>query len=379
MIKKKATLLIWILLLFSLLSACSMEISTVDDGKRPTPTAGLITATLPPTFTPQASATPLPATAIPTVEPVSGKVTARVNVRERPTTASESVSTIPNNTEVEIIGKDAAEKWYQIQFDLPSGERAEGWVSAEYVLTESKPNVPVVAGDDPADGDESYNGQITEQVYVRLGPGTDFTTLGILNVGDGIVLRGKNIDGTWLQIDFETGNDGKGWVFGAYVESDILDDLPVIGGNGQEIAESTQTVMAATAAPTFFPAPDDGDSQDNPAILVTFSTNDSRAFSYSSDLSSPEGDEEDWVAFHPMSEEDRVKLLIDLTCEGNGSLYVELWQGGIKLDKWGTLSCGDTDYALSMFRDETYLFRLFAKHARELAYISYTLEMRAAP
>jgi len=378
MIKKKQILLIWLVLLFSLLAACSMEVSKVDETD-PAPTAGVITATLPPTFTPQASATPLPATAIPTVEPVSGKVTARVNVRERPTTASESVSTIPNNTEVEIIGKDAAEKWYQIQFDLPGGERAEGWVSAEFVLTDSKPNVPVVAGNDPAENGGEGNGQITQQVNVRLGPGTDFTALGLLNVGDAVVLRGKNLGGTWLQIDYESGNDGKGWVFAAYVESDILDDLPVVGESGEEIAESTQTVMAATAAPTFFPAPDDGDSQDDPAILVTFSTNDSRAFSYSSDLSSPEGDEEDWVAFHPMSEEDRVKLLIDLTCEGNGSLYVELWQGGIKLDKWGSLSCGDTDYALSMFRDETYQFRLFAKRASELAYISYTLEVRAAP
>lgn len=379
MIKKKATpLIVLTLLLFSFLAACSMEVSKVGD-LNPAPTGGLITATLPPTFTPQATATPLPATAIPTVEAVIGKVTARVNVRERPSTVSETVSTIPNNTEIEIIGKDAGEKWYLITFDLASGEGAEGWVSAEYVLTESKPNVPVVAGDDSTGGDEAYNGQITEQVNVRLGPGTDFTTLGILNVGEGVMLRGKNITGTWLQIDFETGNEGKGWVFGAYVESDILDDLPVISESGQEIAQSTQTVMAATAAPTFFPAPDDGDSEDSPAILVTFSTNDARAFSYSSDLSSPEGDAEDWIAFHPTSEEDRVTLLIDLTCEGNGSLYVELWQGGIKLDKWGSLSCGDTDYELSMFRNETYQFRLYAKHSSDLTYISYNLEMSAVP
>ncbi|MCP4141679.1 MAG: SH3 domain-containing protein [Chloroflexi bacterium] len=377
--RKNSTTLLFLFLIISFITACSMEVAKLDDADDSAPDMGLITATLPLTFTPRASATPLPATAQPTVEPVSGKVTAQINVRENPSTSSESMGMLGINSEVEIIGKDANEKWYKIRFISPNGESGEGWGAAEYILTESKPDVPVVSGGSPSAGDENTNGQTTQQINVRIGPGIDFAVLGLLNNEDGVVLTGKNIDGSWLQIEFVSGNDNKGWVFANYMKSDILDELPLIDESGEEIAESTQTVMAATAAPTFFPAPDDGDSAEEPSISVEFSATNSRAFDYSSDLSSPEGDAEDWIAFHPNSPDDRVNLLIDLSCEGNGSLYVELWQGGIKLDKWGELECGDSDYALSMFRDETYQFRLYSKYSRDLTYISYNLQVRAAP
>ena len=91
------------------------------------------------------------------------------------------------------------------------------------------------------------------------------------------------------------------------------------------------------------------------------------------------GDFEDWISFHPNSEDLRVNLLIDLTCSGNGTLYIELLQGGTVLDQWGELKCGDTNYPLSLYRDETYQFRLYSKYSRNLLYTNYTLEMRVAP
>ena len=376
---KKSPPLVFLLLIFGFITACSMEVSKLDEADSAPSTNGIITATLPVTFTPRASATPLPATAQPTVEPVSGKVTAQINVRENPSTSSESIGMLGINSEAEIIGKSANEDWYKIRFVSATGESREGWGAAEYILTESKPDVPVISGSSPSTGDENTNGQTTQQINVRIGPGTDFAVLGLLNNEEEIVLTGKNLDGNWLQIEFVSGNDNKGWVFASYVESNIIDDLPIMSESGEEIAASTQTVMAATAAPTYFPAPDDGDSAEEPSISVEFSATNSRAFDYSSDLSSPEGDTEDWIAFHPNSPEDRVNLLIDLSCEGNGNLYAELWQGGIKLDKWGELNCGDSEYALSMFRDETYQFRLYSKYSRELTYISYNLQVRAAP
>ncbi|MBT3337151.1 MAG: SH3 domain-containing protein [Anaerolineae bacterium] len=374
-----SVILLFFLLTISLITACSMEISKVGD-TTVAPTTGIITATLYPTFTPRATATLLPATAIATVEPVLGKATAQINVRQRPSTASESIGALNINSEVQIFGKDATETWYQIYFVLPSGARGEGWAAADYILTESKPDVPVTSGGSTSGEDENANGSVTQQVNVRSGPGTEFDALGMLNIGDGIVVTGKNLGGTWLQIEYTSGLDGKGWLFAAYVETSISDELPIINEAGDIVGISTQTSIAATASPVYTPAPDDGDTTDEPAILVTFSTNDSRAFSYSSDVSSPEGDEEDWVAFHPNSPDElRVNLLIDLECSGNGSLIVEMWQGGIELTEWGALECGDSDYKLSMFRDETYQFRLRAKRARELEYIQYTLQVRVAP
>ena len=361
-----------ILLFFVFLTACSMEISKVDDASAPT--VGVITATLYPTFTPRATVTPLPATAIPTVEPVTGKVTAQINLREYPRASSASLGILGINSEVEIIGKNADEDWYQLNAELANGERVTGWGSAEFILTESKLNVPVVSGGDVSAVEEGMNGQVTQKINVRSGPGVEYDALGMLNAGDNIFLMAKNLTGTWMQIEYAQGDEGKGWVFATYVDSEVFDDLPIAEG-----AVAMATEIAATTAPVYTPAPDDGDSMEEPAIEIVFSASNSRSFSYSSDLSSPEGDAEDWVAFHPDSTEDRVDLLIDLDCEGNGSIYVELWQGGIKLTEWEPVSCGDTDYPLNMYKNVTYQFRLMAKRASKLEYISYTLQVRAAP
>ncbi len=372
--KKQLISVSLLLLIFSMITACSMEVSKQEDIN--SPTTVIITATLPATFTPRASTTPLPLTALPTIEPIAGKVTAQINVRKSPSTASESLGMLGINSEVLIIGKDSNEKWYKIIFELANGESGEGWGSAQYILTDSKSEIPVVSGGSQSDNDEYVNGTVTQKINVRSGPGVEFDALGMIENGDSVILIGKNIDETWLEITY---GSEKGWVFASYVQSDVIDALPIINESGEVIAESTQTLMAATANPTFLPAVDDGDSSEEPAISVIFSTENSRAFSYNSDLSSPEGDAEDWISFHPNSTEDRVNLLLDLSCEGNGSLYVELWQGGIKLKNWGDLKCGDKDYALSMFRDETYQFRLLAKRANQLEYINYTLQVRAAP
>lgn len=361
-------------LTISLITACSMEVSRIEDTLT-TPAGGIITATLYPTFTPRASATPLPATAAPTVAPVSGKATAQINVRQRPSTASESVGMLSINSEVQIIGRDEDMTWYEIIFTGANGEKQQGWAAAEFILSETQPNVPVTTLQDA-----NVNGSVSQRVNVRSGPGTDFDALGMLDVGEGVVVTGTNLDAMWLQIEYAPSPENRAWIYSAYVESDAIEGLPIVDETGGEVTVATQTSIAATAAPIYTPAPDDGDSLEDPAILVTFSNNDSRAFTYSNDVSSPEGDFEDWVAFHPNSPDKlRVNLLIDLECSGNGTLYVELSQGGILLTEWGELKCGDTNYPLSLYRDETYEFRLYSKYSNRLLYTNYTLQVRVAP
>ena len=367
-------ILLSLMLILGLISACSMEVSKIDDAVN-APTNPPITATLYPTFTPRATATPLPSTAIPTVEPVMGKATAQINVRQRPSTASESLGLLSINAEVQIIGRDADTAWYQVIFTAANGESQKGWVAAEYILSETQPNVPVTTTED-----ESVNGSISQRVNVRSGPGTDFDALGMLDVGEGIVITGTNLDALWLQIEYAAGPESRGWVYALYVETDVIEDLPIVDESGGEVTVATQTSIAATAEPVYTPAPEDGDTMQDPAIFVTFSTSDSRAFSYSSDVSAPEGDFEDWISFHPNSDELRVDLLIDLTCSGNGTLYIELLQGGVILNgDWEELKCGDKNYPINLYRDETYQFRLYSKYSKNLLYTSYTLEMRVAP
>ncbi|MCF6277641.1 MAG: SH3 domain-containing protein [Anaerolineales bacterium] len=368
-------LLLSFIALTLVVSACSLQISSAD-ADIATPTAGLlITATLPSTFTPRPSSTPLVATGVPAVDAVPGTTTTQINVRSLPSTASEAVGLLGVNAEVEIVGKDAGGFWYQINFVMPDGTAGKGWAAAEYIQTASKPDVPVTSG--AASSTEivtGVSGRLTEAVNVRSGPGTNFDALGLLAINAVVTLTGKNESGTWLQIAYPTAENGSGWVSSAYVASDALDELPVL------TESDLATAIPPTPTPEFTPAPQDNDSAEDPAILVTFSTPASRSFSYTSDLSSPEGDAEDWIAFHPNTDDGvRVELLIDLSCQGNGRLIVELWQGGIMLTEWGELNCGDNDYALSMYRDETYQFRMRAKPSRALEYIQYTLTVRAKP
>jgi uncharacterized protein YraI len=362
-----------LMLIFGLVSACSMEVSKIEDSLV-VPTVPPVTATLYPTFTPRATVTALPSTAIPTVVPITGKATAQINVRERPSVTSPSLGLLNINSEVQIIGRDENTTWYEVVFTGASGELQQGWVAAEYILSETQPDVPVTVVEN-----ENANGKVIQRVNVRNGPGTDFDALGMLDINEGIVITGTNLDAMWLEIEYAPGPESRGWVYALYVESDALEDLPIVDQTGSEVTVATQTSIAATAAPIYNPAPEDGDSMENPAIMVTFSTSDSRAFSYSSDVSAPEGDFEDWVSFHPNSENLRVDLLINLTCSGNGTIYVEMYQGGIELSQWGELECGDTNYPLNLYRDETYQFRLYSKYSNNLLYTSYTLEMRVAP
>ncbi len=372
-IKSLPFILVSLLFVFGLVSACSMEVSKIEDSMA-VPSVPPVTATLYPTFTPRATVTALPSTAMPTVAPITGKATAQINVRERPSVTSESLGMLGINTEVQIIGRDEAKAWYEIIFTGANGEQQQGWVAAEYILSDTQPDLPVTTRED-----EDVNGKVSQRVNVRSGPGTDFDALGMLDANEGIVILGTNLDAMWYQIEYAPSEDNFGWVYALYVESDILDDLPIVDETGGEVTVATQTSIAATAAPIYTPAPEDGDSMENPAIEITFSTGDSRAFSYSSDVSAPDGDFEDWVSFHPNSENLRVDLLINLTCSGNGTIYVEMYQGGIELKQWGELECGDINYPLNLYRDETYQFRLFSKFSNNLLYTNYTLEMRVAP
>ena len=365
--------LIAVLLTLGLVSACSMEVSKIEDTLA-VPTDPLVTATLYPTFTPRATATFLPSTAMPTIEPVTGKATAQINVRERASTSSPSLGMLSINSEVQIIGRDEGANWYQIIFTNTAGESQRGWAAAEYILGNSSVDIPVTTSEN-----EDVNGLVSERVNVRSGPGTEFDALGMLDANEGIVITGTNLDAMWLQIEYASGPENRGWIYALYVENNA-EDLPIVDESGGEVTIATQTSIAATAAPIYSPAPEDDDTMEEPAIFVTFSTSDSRAFSYSSDVSAPEGDFEDWISFHPNSDELRVDLLIDLTCSGNGTLYIELLQGGVILNgDWEELKCGDTNYPINLYRDETYQFRLYSKYSNKLLYTSYTLEMRVAP
>lgn len=58
------------------------------------------------------------------------------------------------------------------------------------------------------------------RINVRSGPGTQYTILGKLNVGDSLDVTGQNVEGTWIRVNF---NGAEGWVSASIV--DVTGDI----------------------------------------------------------------------------------------------------------------------------------------------------------
>jgi hypothetical protein len=174
-----------------------------------------------------------------------------------------------------------------------------------------------------------------------------------------VSLTGKNSTASWFQINYASGPDGHGWITAQYVQTDAAADLPVLDDYGTPVTPGpaeTPSGPAMTPMPTIGPAFADGDSQAAPAVQVTFSATGTRQFTYSSQVSAPDGDAEDWVEFTPYAASGtNARLTFSLTCSGNDILTVELWQGGSALSGWGGLECGDLDKPVTLPAGQAYL------------------------
>ncbi len=331
----------------------------------------IITSTLPPTIPPSATGTPAPPTSPPTAAPVEGMTSTQLNVRSEPSTAGAPLGMIGAFAKVQIIAKDPAGNWFQILYaPAPDGK---GWVTAQYVQVKDRDAIPVIGG--AAGPGSGPSGVVTQQVNVRSGPGTDSGALGTLNPNDVVTLTGKDANGTWLQILYAGAPDGKGWIAAAYVQASGVGDLPIVAKSGQVVGTGTPTTVPPTVTPTLVAAPQDGDSAQSPAVNITFSPSGTRSVIYSSDVSAPQGDPEDWIQFTPYG----ATLTIALACAGNGMLNVELWQNGAALQNWAGLACGEA-HQVGFSSGQPYVLRLFAvPGGNGLQYIHYTLKIETAP
>ncbi len=363
---QKSILLFMIIAL--LISGCGVNLAAPE---RPTTTPFIITSTLVTTPTSSPSQTPPPPPPSPTTIPIEGTTSTQLNVRGEPSTASAPLGIIGASTKVQVIGKDPSGNWYQIQYGPAAGDH--GWVTAQYVDVKDKDSIPVIGGNQSPGS--QLTGVVIQQVNVRSGAGTDSDVLGTLNPRDVVTLTGKDADTGWLQIEFAAGPDGKGWVAAAYVQADGLDTLPIVGGTGQVLGTATPTGVPPTSTATLVAALQDNDSAASPAADITFSPLGAGSLIYSSDVSSPNGDAEDWLEFTPYGN----AVTASLTCDGNGKLDTELWQNGAALQNWGGLTCGKTG-PLKLSPGQSYLLRIFAIPATTgLEYVHYALRVESKP
>jgi len=366
------------------MSACSA--SPVTEVKE-TPTSeplAFATATLVSTNTPHPSATLAPPTVAPTVAPVISLVTTQVNVRSAPDKGATSLGLLNYGNRVGVIGKDESGKWFQIIY--PENTNTTGWVTAAYVeisindvdhlpvvqtseiapaapaLDSSGTPAPQPTAQDPASTPRTA--RVTRQIFVRVGPGQTYEPLGTVDAGVIVTLIGRNQNNVWIQIQHESAADGKGWVAAAYLEGANLQGLPYYDNEGKLISSGAPAAspgQAVGSATPISPAFVDGDSLQKPAAKLVFTPGGAREYAYSSDLSSPNGDTSDWVAFTAYEPTNQSTFLFfKLVCTGNGGITAILTKDGIPVPESRPLVCGNYDFAMKVLGGQEYILVLNA-------------------
>jgi uncharacterized protein YraI len=293
-------------------------------------------------------------------------------VRAEPSTASNVLGIIPPDMRVEIIGKDPGENWWQILY--PQGADGRGWVTAQYITTVTRPEVPTIGGADGADPNGGNLAVIQQKLNIRSGPGTDFNSIGTLNPQDAVNLTGKDANGTWLQIEFGAGPEGKGWINAAFVQASGVENLPIVTDAGVVIGTGTPTTVPLPPTPTLVPAWMDNDTAEHPIAQVTFDPSGTRTLIYNGDVSAPEGDEQDWIGFTSYS----TLVIASLDCIGSSSLAVAILENNVPVQQ--TMACGQQMEVIAVKDKMSYLIHLqVLPSSGDLQYTNYTLTLKTSP
>jgi uncharacterized protein YraI len=334
-----------------------------------TATPDFVTATLPSMASPQVGqapqistqTAPVPSVVVESsISLVEGTTTTQVNVRSGPSTASESLGLIGPFVKVPIIGKDASGSWYQILYT--ESVIGKGWVRGEFVQVNAPADIPLV--ETTSGSGSAMSGLVIQKVNVRNGPGIEYELLGVLNSNDVVFITGKDPSGAWVQIEFLSAADRKGWVTAEFLKLGNIESVPLVEGAANETAIPTD----ATPAPNSIAmtAMQDGDSIQTPLAVTVISSTGSLALQVNGDVSAPNGDLEDWIQFTTDGE----VVAIQVTCPGN-TLRVELWKNEKPVD---VLPCGDKSF-VTVTPNSNYFLRLSESSGNNPGYTSYILRV----
>jgi len=242
---------------------------------------------------------------------------------------------------------------------------------------------------------QPVEGQTTSQLNVRSAPSADGDLLGTVYMFAKVQIMGKDASGGWYLIQFPESPSGAGWITAQFVQVSGSPDVPVIVEAAQPAATGAQaastpaiTGAASPSAPEAgvspppampagqSPALADNDSSQSPAVSLTLSAAQTRSFQYSSDVSSPQGDADDWVQFTLTGQAGQpANVSVMLQCTGSGPLAVELIQAGVRLQTWTDIPCGQArQLLLSLFAGNPYTLRLLPGLGNgALNYAAYTV------
>ena len=330
------------------------------------------------TQTAQPTSTPIPATATSTIQPISGLANWQINVRSGPGIYYSLLGEINKGERVQIIGVDPSNKWLAILFENDSDGQA--WVSNEYVQSTELINLPILGLVTLFNGPPAPQANLAQKLNVRNGPGTHYDSLGLIPANTIIWLLGRNEDSSWYMIDYPSTQGGNGWVISGYVTTQDNMALPILDSSGNPMTEipANQPVLTlGPPTPIYSIALSDDDSFENPSVSVEFSPLKSRQFSFSSDLSQPEGDRLDWIEFKPYGsyQNELITVSTSLICNGNGTIRLELFQADKQVFDWGNLDCGDSDKTISLSAGINYIFQLEIVGNDESSYLDYIISI----
>ena len=351
---------------------------TPKPGMSPTETDMVPSETASLTGTPTSSSTPNLPTPTNTSHPVTGTALWQINVRNGPGVQYTLIGKINQGEVVQILGQDPTSEWYKVVF--ADSSNGEAWVTAEYVKPGDNSNIPIVGLVSLYNGTPAPQGTLTEKVNVRSGPGTHYDSIGILPADVTIWAIGRNEDGSWLLIQYPSGEGGTGWIISGYVIVQDIMGLPYVDSSGVPIQETAGTFPEKiTSTPTagITIAYDDGDSIVKPSHLLVISSIGINKFIFSSDLSQPDGDHSDWleVQFNGSNQLETATLSASLSCNGMGTIRVTLLENKRASDNWTGLSCGDQNQEIIINSDTPYLFQFEIIDQSSPTYVEYTLKI----
>lgn len=288
-------------LLLSLLSSCGQAglaagtpTLTSSDTPQPSSTSSATnTLESTATFTPGPT---LSSTIMPTIEPMTAIANTSVTFRSEPRRGSDNVGGVYGNQAVKVIARNSAATWfYIIAPDVP-GEHA--WVLASaFELQGDLTTLPIAIFPDdsstpvllppllhtivgtplplnpPAPGAKTAT--VLQLAKVRVGPGVGYMEMGLLNPGTVIVLTGRIEGNAWLQIEYPSGLDGRGWVLSELVKFEgEYAGLPFFNllatPDAKEGSSSVET--AATEAPSAQETPADAPVEATPTVDKPYGT-----------------------------------------------------------------------------------------------------------
>ena len=222
-------------------------------------------------------------TSFPLPAPVEGVAASNVTVRSEPRKGGDNLGGVFFNHSVQVIARNDVATWYYIEWQNSPTKAA--WVLATAITLKGSniTRMPIAIVDSakkvivlppliwdvkgtplplntPAAG--ARTASVIQLAKVRVGPGIGYSTMGTLNPGVVVVVTGHINQNGWLQIEYPSGPDGRGWVAGELVKPNAdLGGLPFYNllatpvSDAEAKGESPTTDPNATPEATLTPAP----------------------------------------------------------------------------------------------------------------------------